>query len=117
MASFLDTTLGIVTFFVVVTVVFFLPTILAVREGHSRLGWIIVTNLFLGPTIIGWIVPWAIYMSSKGFLAEAAAASNDFPCACPACGRGYSLDAYRADAIEIACSYCHERFPRPGIEA
>lgn len=49
------------TMFVLLTLLYFLPTIVATQRGH-RAGGIIVLNLLLGWTGIGWLVltVWAL---------------------------------------------------------
>jgi hypothetical protein len=43
------------------TLLYFLPTILAVRRGHDPLGPLLL-NIFLGWTVVGWIalLLWAV---------------------------------------------------------
>lgn len=53
----------------VIFVVYFLPTILAAARGHQSAGGILVLNLLLGWTLLGWIVAlvWACsYVAPTG---------------------------------------------------
>lgn len=41
---------------IVLFVIYFVPTIVAIRRGHPQEGAITIINLFLGWTFIGWVV-------------------------------------------------------------
>jgi hypothetical protein len=51
------------TAFIIVSLLYFLPLIIAVSRGVRNQGSILVINLFLGWTLIGWIV--ALAMAAK----------------------------------------------------
>jgi hypothetical protein len=42
--------------FVVVIALYFIPSIVATERGHRNAGAIIVLNIFLGWTFLGWVV-------------------------------------------------------------
>jgi hypothetical protein len=46
--------------------VYLLPTIVAVCRGHPSLGSIIVVNLFLGWSLLGWVLPLAWACGDRG---------------------------------------------------
>ena len=41
-------------------VIYFLPSIIAGRRSHRQAGMVFVINLFLGWTLVGWVVALAI---------------------------------------------------------
>jgi Superinfection immunity protein len=53
---------GAVALIVLGLAAYFLPTIVAVRRGHRKQNPIFILNLFLGWTLIGWVVclAWAV---------------------------------------------------------
>lgn len=48
----------------VLVAIYFLPTIVAMSRRHHQVGAIVVINLFLGWTLIGWVVALAWSVSS-----------------------------------------------------
>lgn len=58
---FFSSIIGIIVF-IISLILYFLPTIIAVRRRHRNLLPIILVNIFLGWTFVGWIVAliWAI---------------------------------------------------------
>lgn len=48
---------------VVIVLAYFLPTIVAFARGVSNSGSVLVLNLFLGWTLVGWVV--ALAMASR----------------------------------------------------
>ena len=58
---FFGSIFGIIAF-IIGLIIYFIPTIVAVMRHHRNLLAIILVNLFLGWTFIGWIVAliWAI---------------------------------------------------------
>ena len=50
---------GFLAFFLVL-LVYFLPTVIAVRRGKENAGAVFVLNLFLGWTFLGWVVSLAL---------------------------------------------------------
>jgi hypothetical protein len=42
--------------FVAATTIYFIPSIVAIERGHRNAGAIIVLNMFLGWTFLGWVV-------------------------------------------------------------
>lgn len=51
---------GGVALLILIVAVYFLPTIVAVARKVSSVGSIVVVNLFLGWTLIGWVVALAM---------------------------------------------------------
>lgn len=49
----------------VTLVIYFIPTIVAVHRGVTNQGSVFVLNLFLGWTLIGWVVALAMAARSK----------------------------------------------------
>lgn len=51
---------------------YFIPTFIAMIRGHMNTGAIFATNLFLGWTVIGWIVAviWSMTNNRKGAKSE-----------------------------------------------
>ncbi|MBR4624292.1 MAG: superinfection immunity protein [Alphaproteobacteria bacterium] len=49
--------------FLILAFVYFLPTIVAYSRNHTNALAILILNLFLGYTLIGWVVAliWAVY--------------------------------------------------------
>lgn len=43
-------------------IIYFIPTYIAVRNNHPNKVWIIIINVLLGATVVGWIVAllWAV---------------------------------------------------------
>jgi hypothetical protein len=93
-------------------VVFFLPTILAVKQRHRHWPWILLCNVF-GMSIVTWVIAWVLLKSENSFLSQANSPPPQGSHACPSCGRGLNLEDYLPNVPEIGCSYCHARFPRP----
>ena len=60
-----DTGLGIVGI-LLLAFLYFLPTIVAMSRGHRSYGGILVLNLFLGWTFIGWLIALVWACSSTG---------------------------------------------------
>ena len=52
--------------FLVIFALYFIPTIVALTRDHPSKGGIIVLNIFLGWTLIGWVVSLAWAFSSTG---------------------------------------------------
>ena len=50
----------------VILALYFIPTIVAVKRDHPSKGGIIVLNIFLGWTFIGWVVSLAWSFTSTG---------------------------------------------------
>ena len=52
-------------FLFVLIFIYFLPTFVAYARGHKNALAIFVLNLFLGDTLVGWVVAlvWAVYNS------------------------------------------------------
>ena len=50
-------------FFLVALFIYFIPTIVAFARNHTNALAIFILNLFLGFTLIGWVVAliWAVY--------------------------------------------------------
>jgi Superinfection immunity protein len=51
-----------VTFFVIFLFMYFVPSVIAFARGHHQKAAILALNLFLGWTMIGWVVAivWAL---------------------------------------------------------
>lgn len=65
----MDNVATIIAIFIVLTVllaIYFLPTIIAVCQGHRSTASIVVVNFFLGWTMVGWVltVAWALSNAS-----------------------------------------------------
>ena len=56
---------GIVIIFLLIAGLYFVPTIVAMVRQVSNLGSVIVINLFLGWTLIGWVIALAMAARSK----------------------------------------------------
>ena len=54
-------------FVLVTTLVYFLPTIIALARGHHNGFAIFLTNLLLGWTLIGWVIAliWSVTASER----------------------------------------------------
>jgi hypothetical protein len=52
----MDSTSGVVIILIVIVIVYFLPSIVA--AGRERNGGVLVLNLFLGWTLVGWSLRW-----------------------------------------------------------
>ena len=52
----MDSNLGMVIIVLISLVVYFIPTTTAMARGHHNFAAILVLNLFLGWTFIGWVV-------------------------------------------------------------
>jgi hypothetical protein len=55
MNSIFGTTAGLLIFVVIPILLYCLPAIAAKRRNHNNYGSILILNLFLGWTLIGWI--------------------------------------------------------------
>jgi hypothetical protein len=49
----------------ILTLLYWLPTIVAITRKHANLGPVIVVNLFLGWTFVGWIVALAMAVNQS----------------------------------------------------
>jgi hypothetical protein len=88
-----------------IVALYFLPTIIALVRGASSKGSIIVINLFLGWTLIGWVVALAMAVRSVPKSTPAPAATAPAPTReCPHC-----KEAMRRDAS--VCPHCHRESP------
>ena len=56
--------LGVIVFLLIATALYFLPTIVAVVRSHHQVGAIIVIDVLLGWTLIGWVVALAMAFSA-----------------------------------------------------
>ena len=65
--------------------IYFLPTLFAFRRQHYNRGAILVLNLFLGWTLIGWVVA-LVWACMKPGTATAPLATEDHRTPCPHCG-------------------------------
>lgn len=45
-----------IALFVLILFVYFIPTIAAIKNNHRNIGGIFVLNLFLGWTLLGWVI-------------------------------------------------------------
>lgn len=45
-----------VAIFILATIAYFAPTLIAAMRRHRSIGSVVVVNLFLGWTVVGWIV-------------------------------------------------------------
>ncbi|MBO0917979.1 hypothetical protein EES39_06925 [Streptomyces sp. ADI92-24] len=57
--------IGGLALIVVIVVAYFLPTIIAFARGVSNSGSVLVLNLFLGWTLVGWVVALAMAARSS----------------------------------------------------
>lgn len=66
-------------------ILYFLPSIIANRRGHNNVAAILMLNLFLGWTCIGWIVAivWAMTDNRK---VASHVAIQESPATCPITG-------------------------------
>jgi hypothetical protein len=57
----------IMPFVVLAGVIYFLPSLIAVARAHRRLGTIVLLNLLLGWTFVGWVLAlaWALAGSRR----------------------------------------------------
>lgn len=64
----MDTAMGIlaIVIFIVILIAYFIPTAVAVNRDHPSQGGIIVLNIFLGWTFIGWVISLAWSLSDTG---------------------------------------------------
>ena len=108
---------------VLVFVLYFLPTLMARRRHHHQSGAIFVLNLFLGWTLLGWVIALAMAASTvkaapkepnlpntrNGSGPELlASTTSDARLPCPLC----------AEAILLAakvCPHCRSELPREGL--
>jgi Superinfection immunity protein len=68
-----------------VFVLYFVPSLVARSRSTPNLGSVVVVNLFLGWTVIGWVV--ALAMASRSVPATAAVSPGPVLPPCQRCGR------------------------------
>ena len=56
--------LGVVVLCVLLVALYFLPSMVAAIRSHNNFASIFVINLFLGATVVGWIVALAMSVSA-----------------------------------------------------
>lgn len=120
----------ILVLIVVVFVVYFTPSFVAYRRKHTNFTAILVLNICLGWTLVGWVVAlvWAYtapaqvavvkqdgvtsaHVAQDGGMANAAFASvGDGDRACPFC-------AEMIKAAAVKCRFCHSDVPAIVVEA
>uniref|UniRef100_A0AAU2VUL1 Superinfection immunity protein n=1 Tax=Streptomyces sp. NBC_00008 TaxID=2903610 RepID=A0AAU2VUL1_9ACTN len=52
--------IGVLLLIIVIVLAYFVPTVVAFARGVSNSGSILVLNLFLGWTLVGWVVALAM---------------------------------------------------------
>lgn len=60
----MNSSIAAIAFLLIVAVVYFIPTIAAYRNHHTRADAVLFLNLFLGWTLVGWVVA-AIWATSN----------------------------------------------------
>ena len=83
--------MGAIILFLIIFFFYFLPTIVANSKDHTKVNSIVIVNLFLGWTVIGWIVCLAWAFSEDG--------KNKNTQKCPQCAEPIKKDAKK-------CRYC-----------
>ena len=94
-------------FFLSVPILYFAPTITAIRREHANRTSIVVVNIFLGWTLIGWVVALAWSYSAKPEASPVGSSkSTDWPPArrCPFCAEEVRVEA-------IKCKHCGSELP------
>lgn len=89
-------------FFPSALILYFAPTITALRRGHPNSTGIIIVDLFLGWTLVGWVVAFAWSHSAiagKQALNASELAAQDDTRACPQC-------AETIKAAAVKCRFC-----------
>ncbi|MFJ1897417.1 MULTISPECIES: superinfection immunity protein [unclassified Streptomyces] len=56
--------IGVLLLIVLIVVAYFVPTVVAFARGVSNSGSVFVLNLFLGWTVVGWVVALAMAVRS-----------------------------------------------------
>ncbi|KQV12513.1 MULTISPECIES: superinfection immunity protein [unclassified Kitasatospora] len=64
MASSDGLTVGLVVLVIVAALLYFVPTVIALVRGVPNRGSVVVINVFLGWTLIGWVVALAMAVRS-----------------------------------------------------
>jgi Superinfection immunity protein len=90
--------------------IYFLPTIIAFERGHAQRGMVAVIDIFLGWTLVGWVVALAIACSATASAAAMSPVRPPVPApvqpdtkVCPAC-------AETVKAAATICRFCHHKF-------
>jgi uncharacterized membrane protein len=55
--------MSVFIFFLVCFILYFFPSIMAIKKNHNNLAGIMILNVFLGWTLVGWVAAmiWSIY--------------------------------------------------------
>ena len=65
-SSYVPSGIAVLVIYVVAICMYFLPTIIAFRRKVVNAGSVFVINLFLGWSLIGWVVSLAMAVRTKG---------------------------------------------------
>jgi hypothetical protein len=110
----MDSTSGAVIILIVIVIVYFLPSIVA--AGRERNGGVLVLNLFLGWTLVGWVVAlaWAASLPHKtAGTAHTIGPSGELVATprtvcCPFCAEDIKPEA-------IVCKHCGRDLPKRAV--
>ena len=102
---------------IIAALLFFVPSVIAYNRNHDNRGWVLLLNILLGWTGLGWIfcLFWAIFGKTEGRTHLETRYEEKMANVikwCPNCGAAYNSHDYSESAERIFCSSCKNEITR-----